>query len=322
MEIPSQIIQRVRQLWQLDDECILIRYFMNAVYEVKRKNVPFILRVTSSKRRSVSQLIAELDFITYLHQHDLAVAYPIASVQNNFVESLTHDSDQFYISLFTKAPGRRFSFSDDWNTEFHTNWGTTLAKLHSLSKQYLPSPRVEKRHAWFEENIVQKIERYVPDTDTLFWNEYQRIITWLGKLEKSKDTFGLVHGDFSLSNLCILNNHFTLFDFDNCHYSWFLFDIAAAFLYVRLKSSVEEVAIDAEAFQKTFLHAYQSIHSLPSTWLNRLYGFIRYRELTTYIWCCKYLQGAYNHECPEHRRWCIKTLSLLKQELKRPFSFR
>ena len=45
---------------------------------------------------------------------------------------------------------------------------------------------------------------------------------------KSNETFGLIHGDFGETNYRFQNEQLNVFDFDDCCYHWFVYDLAVS----------------------------------------------------------------------------------------------
>ena len=50
---------------------------------------------------------------------------------------------------------------------------------------------------------------------------------WLDSLPKDDDCYGLIHADIHQGNFFVdENDNITIFDFDDCHYHWFAYDLA------------------------------------------------------------------------------------------------
>ncbi len=55
------------------------------------------------------------------------------------------------------------------------------------------------------------------------------------------DRFGLVHADLRLANLLVDGNHLRIIDFDDCGFSWFLYDFATAVSFIEHEPNVPEL---------------------------------------------------------------------------------
>ncbi len=104
----------------------------------------------------------------------------------------------------------------------------------------------------------------------------------LSQTPKTKETFGLTHGDFMFSNYTITkDNKVSVYDFDECEYSWFMSDIAT-FLYFNLISAdpaKTAIKIDgADEVIVNFMLGYLSENNLHLEGLKQLDIFFKLRE--------------------------------------------
>jgi Ser/Thr protein kinase RdoA (MazF antagonist) len=74
--------------------------------------------------------------------------------------------------------------------------------------------------------------------------------------------------------------HITLFDFDDCVYSWFINDIAIALFYI-IADAQDPTAFTWE-FMTRFLKGYQQAHPLDPKWLKEIPTFLKVREIEMY----------------------------------------
>jgi len=56
--------------------------------------------------------------------------------------------------------------------------------------------------------------------------------TRLERYGKSKDRFGLVHADMRLANLLVADKDVTVIDFDDCGFSWFMYDLGSSVSFI------------------------------------------------------------------------------------------
>ena len=133
---------------------------------------------------------------------------------------------------------------------------------------------------------------------------YKALCAHLRGLPKETQSYGLIHQDAHGSNLVVDDaGRLTLFDFDECAYSWFANDIAIALFY----AAVEEA--DGRAFTREFmrhfLRGYRQVASLDDKWLQEMPAFLKLREIELYTvmhrdfdvrniddpWCSHFMQG-------------------------------
>ncbi|HVF48783.1 MAG TPA: phosphotransferase, partial [Pyrinomonadaceae bacterium] len=128
--------------------------------------------------------------------------------------------------VFTEAPGEAFIYGSlAANVRHFRLRGQTLARIHALSKRYTPAADT-RRHAWDEDELLRHTERYLPPSETIVWAEHAELINWLRDYPRDAETFGLIHGDFGQTNYRVAGDVLTAFDFDDCCYHWFAYDLA------------------------------------------------------------------------------------------------
>ena len=76
--------------------------------------------------------------------------------------------------------------------------------------------------------INYTLSSLIPDTYTALKNAISKRLEKFQTLPQTPDVFGLVHFDFSDGNYHIdmRSGDLTVFDFDNCMYCWYMFDLA------------------------------------------------------------------------------------------------
>jgi len=73
----------------------------------------------------------------------------------------------------------------------------------------------------------------------------------------------------------------TLFDFDDCVYGWFIYDIAMALFYAAPFDSSESPNF-AREFMPHFMRGYRRENQLDNAWLQELPYFLKLREIELY----------------------------------------
>ncbi len=190
-----------------------------------------ILRISSLGDKEETDYLAETEFVHYLAQNGAPVADVLPSVNGRYVESFTCDGKRCFISLFDYAKGMLISDNNYRYregaplSEYFYNTGKTLGKIHRLSKVYSPSHR---RIQYFDKYNMEYIHALIPDTYADLKSAIFERLEKFCSLPVEKDDFGLVHFDFSDGNYHIdmSNGAITVFDFDNCMYCWYMFDLA------------------------------------------------------------------------------------------------
>ena len=230
------MIERIKGLYQLHDfDCIPVPGHeggRNQVYICSLSgNKKYVLRISALGDRSEEDYLAETEFIRYLAESGAPVADVIPSINGKLVETIEQEGSKTYISLFEYAKGMllcdngyryREGVSLD---EYFYNTGKTLGIIHRLSKQYHP---VHRRCEFFDKYHMEYIDSLISDSCKELKQAIARRLEEYRTLPKDTEDYGLIHFDFSDGNYHVdLNSgDITVFDFDNCIYCWYMFDLA------------------------------------------------------------------------------------------------
>ena len=107
-----------------------------------------------------------------------------------------------------------------------------MGKIHTLSKIYEPvaAPR---RPDYFDKYNIEFINQLIPDKYSELKSAIAARLETFRTLPTDAQSYGLVHFDFSDGNYHIdmSNGSITVFDFDNCLYCWYMFDLANLWLH-------------------------------------------------------------------------------------------
>jgi Ser/Thr protein kinase RdoA (MazF antagonist) len=262
------------------DQIRILDGFESFIYEFIRGGQPFILRISHSLRRSENLINAEIDWMNYLHRGGAGVAQAITAENGDYVVPIADsDGGHFLATAFTKARGKPPS-KDLWSPGFFQNYGRLLGKMHVVTKAYLPVEPAWIRPQWDDVEMLD-IEGWLPDSESLVLEKYFQLKSHIDCLPKSQSSYGLIHQDAHAGNFFVDNNGvITLFDFDDCAYSWFINDIAIVLFYIALGEE-DQVAFTKE-FMINFLHGYLAENNLDPKWLKEIPNFLKQREIDLY----------------------------------------
>lgn len=191
----------------------------------------YVLRISALGDRAEEDYLAETEFIRYLARGGAPVADVIPSVQGKWVERVEQDGAVAFVSLFAYAKGmllcdNGYRYREGAPLEeYFYNTGKALGAIHRLSKGFRP---VHRRPSYFDKYNMQYIGRLIPEDYAALRQAIARRLDAFRLLPQDESCFGLVHFDFSDGNYHIdmETGRLTVFDFDNCMYCWYLFDLA------------------------------------------------------------------------------------------------
>ncbi len=226
----------------------------NFVYGFEQDERSYILRVSHSLRRSQELIQAEVDWINYLAAGGVGVASAIRSPAGNLVELIADgEGGHFLVTAFVKAKGQKPW--DLWTPALYETYGQLLGSMHALTQHYQPTNQTWKRPHW-DDDLFEFVQRYLPDSESFAKQKYSALCDYLHTLPTDSASYGLLHQDAHGNNFLVDDSgHITLFDFDECAYSWFVNDIAIVLFHIALDA--EDTSSFTGEFMTHFLRGYR-----------------------------------------------------------------
>lgn len=259
--------------------------YQNLVFEFVHCNKPYIFRVSDSETRKEEEINSELNWCIELLKHGVPISRPLKSMKGQLTETVTSAGVTMTGALFEKAPGRKMSYPEYLgNTKVFYQLGQITGKLHKASK--IISNSNHQRNPWSENHYLKNLYRYIPETEPKIRKAYERLVSELKLLKQEPGSYGLIHGDINVGNFCIFEDRITLFDFDECQFSWFVEDIAIQLFYTVYPfgdDSVIERQEMADKFMQSFMSGYQKENSLDDYWIKKIPEFLKLRELIVHV---------------------------------------
>ncbi len=198
----------------------------------------FVLRISATGDRTENDYLAETEFVRFLAKNEAPVADVIPSVNGKLVEVLDDGAAPVFLSLFEYAKGmlladNGYRYRDGATLEeYFFNTGKTLGKIHALSKNFEPVA-AHHRQDYFDKYNMEYLGRLIPDKYSELKSAIAARLETFRVLPTDAQSYGLVHFDFSDGNYHIdmTTGNITVFDFDNCLYCWYMFDLANLWLH-------------------------------------------------------------------------------------------
>ncbi len=243
-----------------------------------RPAINTILRITHISHRDEFQIQGELAFIKHLCLAGAAVCKPIAFNDGALVRRI----DEFVITQFQRAPGDIVT-PDNWNDSLFYTWGRHIGEFHKAAQSFKQSEF--KRFDWQQDENLDFRKR-IPGDQKILLGKADACLAEIGALPKNDDIYGLIHCDAHYKNFFFDEGKLTFFDFDDCCYQWFVFDVATILFGVVLMPEVANTRRAQEAevhrFLPAFLQGYHSEFPVSSFMLENLSLFLKARELSMY----------------------------------------
>lgn len=290
----------------------------NLVYICKNKGrKSLVVRISMTQDRLEKDYQAELKFVHYLAENGASVADVIPSKNGNLVENIIHENKEIFVSCFEYAPGMLIS-DNGYNyveghplSEYFYNTGKVLGKIHQLSKNYVPQ---NKRQDYFEKYNMEYINQLIPDKYKELKGAISQRLEKFRLLSKDNNEFGLVHFDFSDGNYHIdmSDGKITVFDFDNCIYCWYMFDLANLWTHgvgwFQFEQNNEKRKEGIKDYFNTVIKGYRTETSIDDKTLENLPLFIDMvliENIVDEFECCKLSGEELDYEDIKNAADCL-----------------
>ena len=292
----------------------------NLVYEYERDGQPTILRISFRPDRTADQIEAELHFVNTLAEHGVRVSRPISSKKGRQLATIQFRETPLHIVSFVRGKGIRvpdngYRYREDAPIEeYFQNWGRMLGRLHALAKGYQsPSDQV-KRPDWFKLHRSRlAVEKQLPARLAVVHERIRSLLQEIGSLPRDGDAYGLIHGDFNDGNFTVDygNGDMTVFDFDDCCYFWFIYELACAWeggIGRVMFRKLQERKAFMDHYMEQVMEGYNRENTLSADWLARLPLFVKLIQVEEFLHFAQYIdepdeemqaQLAYKIKCIE-----------------------
>ena len=290
----------------------------NLIFVCKKQDVPeYVFRISLSGDRIEEEYLAETEFIRFLAKNGAAVADVIPSANGKFVERMVYDDKEAFVSCFSYAAGMLISdngyqYRDGAPlSEYFFNTGKVLGKIHQLSKEYVPTYH---RQDYFDKYNMDYITSLISDDYSDLKAAIDRWLRQFATLNKNSENYGLVHFDFSDGNYHVdmSNGNITVFDFDNCMYCWYMFDLANLWTHgagwFMSEKNMEKRKQGMQEYFDTILEGYRSETDITDEEIERLPLFIDMvlvENIVDEFECCKRAGEEVDYEDIEDAAECL-----------------
>jgi amicoumacin kinase len=278
--------QAAARLWGADPATLThVGDGRNFVYRFRHPGGQFcFLRLAHESHRQRQHIEAELQFVRHLDRCGCALATPVPSTAGHWVHTLASKPlGSFHATAFWEVHGQAVKWGDDAeNREVLRERGRALGQIHRASADFQPSGPT--RFRWDEDPVIANAPAVfgeIWDDDEPLRREYEAVRQWIASQPVDQDSFGLVHGDPLSSNFLRSGGRSIAFDFDDCCYHWFYFDLAVA---ISAGRNLPEKY--RQPYLQCLIDGYREVRPVPAdvneriTWFARLAALNRY---ATYV---------------------------------------
>lgn len=255
----------------------LLDGFESFIYEYVRGGSDFILRVGHSRRRTPDLIRGEVDWINYLAAGGAGVAEAIASQNGVLVEEIPDTrGSRFLATSFVKARGAPLWQMGGWTDDLIERYGRLLGRIHALSKAYVVADPAWRRPSWNKDQDI-----ITPLLELDIAQKHRQLMDHLLALPQDREGYGMIHQDAHAGNFFVDDDGgITLFDFDDCVYGHFAYDLAMVLFYA-ITNRADAAAFAADFWPK-LMRGYDAENDLDPAWQQEIPHFMKLREIDLY----------------------------------------
>jgi Ser/Thr protein kinase RdoA (MazF antagonist) len=258
----------------------------------------YALRVHRPGYRTVRQIESELDWMDALESGGIVTPPTPIRAQDGtrVVSAAAPDGQARNVVLFEWLDGEdvEIDAGDAAITQYEI-LGSISARMHRHVRSWRPAPGFT-RPRWDYEYSIGPRGHWGAWQDGLGMgpeelHQLQRldatIAERLGTYGQGEDRFGLVHADLRLANLLIDGDDVRVIDFDDCGWSWFMYDFATTVSFMEDHPRVPEL-------REAWVRGYRSVAELDAAAEAELQTFVMLRRLLLLAWI-----GSHHTFAPE-----------------------
>ena len=285
----------------------LINLSENATYRVDdlASGQKWALRIHRDGYHSRAAIASELAWQLSLRADGgVQTPVPIKGRDGEFIQMITQDGlpKPRNVVLYAWEAGKEPATTDVAGFEL---LGETAARMHHHVRHW-QKPAWFERHTWNFDTFLGDHPHWgrwrdglgmTPAALDIFTRTVALIQRRLENFGSGPDRFGLVHGDMRLANLLMDEATVKVIDFDDCGFSWFLYDCATTVSFFENQPEVPELL-------KAWVRGYRRIGILSDGEVAEIDTFVMLRRLLLVAWIgshsetdlAKYMGAQYTRE--------------------------
>lgn len=267
----------------------LLNYSENITYLVEDHSALTVLRLNRPGYHLKKELEAEILWLeSLLESSEIVVPEPIPGINGRYVQEIKTENltNPFHCIMISYLAGQ--APDEDNEQELIPKFeklGEVTALLHNHSQEWDGSRSIN-RPVWDYETTLGSNPKWgrwqdgiaiTPERKMLFEQVSKTIEKRLKSFGKSSDYFGLIHADLRLANLLVENDTIKVIDFDDCGFSWYLYDLATALSFIEHKEYVPDLT-------EAWLSGYKKLRSISIKEEEEIPTFIMLRRLLLVAW--------------------------------------
>lgn len=250
-----------------------------------------VFRVHRPGYHSRAEIESELAWLAALGREALVdTLTPIAQSDGALIADIDDDGLTRHVVAFELLPGREPAEGEDL-PRWYRELGAINARLHAHARAW-ERPEGFVRKVWDFEAMLGEVRLWGDWRAGLGLDAPGRAVlertaqVLRARLEaygKGEDRFGLVHADMRVANLLVEGERLSVIDFDDCGFSWYLYDFAAAISFAEHEPYIP-------ALQAAWIEGYRTVAPLADEECAILPVFIMLRRMLLTAWIASHAE--------------------------------
>lgn len=276
-------------IWGLSEttDVTLLTVSENATFIARdpARVAPVILRVHRPNYHTRDEITSELKWIEALRAAGtLETPAIIPTKTGDYITTFEDGAETRHVVAFAFMEGSEPDASADLVAGFAT-LGEISARLHGHTEQWQNPPGFIRKTWNFDTafgpdphwGLWRDALGLAPDGADILQAALDQLAARLETYGTASGRFGLIHADLRLANLLVRPGGLGVIDFDDCGYSWFMYDFAAAISFLEEDPLVPDL-------QAAWLDGYQRVRALSAEDIDMLPDFVMFRRILLTAW--------------------------------------
>jgi len=251
-----------------------------------------ILRVHRPGYHERDEILSELAWIHDLRQNNVvATPKPLQRTDGSYIGNMHAAGDVRHVVAFEFMSGVEPEKGGAGLVSGFRELGAISARLHRHARTW-QRPATFRRKTWNYETMLGATPLWGDWRDALgldagglavLERASRALERFLADFGQGPERFGLVHADLRLANLLVDGDRLGVIDFDDCGFSWFVYDFAAAV------SFFEHDPIVA-ALQDAWVEGYRTVAPLSEADIAAIPTFVFLRRFLLTAWVASHAE--------------------------------
>jgi Ser/Thr protein kinase RdoA (MazF antagonist) len=250
-----------------------------------------VFRVHRQGYHTRQEIASELAWLAALNRDGVvATLTPIAQTDGELIADIDDAGTIRHVVAFAFLPGKEPDETSGLAEWFH-ELGAVSARLHAHARAWTPPPGFIRK-TWNFSTTLGDAPLWgdwreglglTPEDRHVLEEVAEMLRRRLADYGEAPETFGLVHADLRLANLIIDGDRLSVIDFDDCGFSWYLYDFAAAISFLEHEPYIPDL-LDA------WIAGYSTVSPLSDADAAIIPTFIMLRRMLLTAWIASHAE--------------------------------